>query len=316
MANYLERIATSAGRRATLAKPPASGPPLLPAKDLSLANAPTLVGDNDELFDLRNQSEPETHESSGPETPSNVTTSLSQTHEVEPGTTKPHDALPSRVKPVAKTAASPESLSREPPFTVHLPKTLRPSSDTKLQPLVESEQQRSGAPSSVPAKAGPAEFTIDEKPTPVVPSSDSEVKESLTSEERSSGRPGAETAGPVNEDRPAPVRQIVRPTQTEVVVPEPLPVRQVDEGPNKVPAHSTSHRAEPLPPAALPVHVPPTVVGSSARQEPSRISIGSLEVVVNNHPPVAPARPPASTPLQNEKANLERRYLDRFRLRR
>src|SRR5262249_33621357 len=91
----------------------------------------------------------------------------------------------------------------------------------------------------------------------------------------------------------------------------------VDKAPasNKILVHSTSHAVEPLHPAALPVPVPPVVVGSPVKQEQSRISIGSLEVLVNNHPPVAPASPPTSISLLNEKANLERRYLDRFRLR-
>jgi hypothetical protein len=63
----------------------------------------------------------------------------------------------------------------------------------------------------------------------------------------------------------------------------------------------------------VPVHVPP-VAGSTPRQEQSRITIGSLEVLVNNHPRVTPARP-APAPSRTESLNLEKRYLDRFRLR-
>jgi hypothetical protein len=73
------------------------------------------------------------------------------------------------------------------------------------------------------------------------------------------------------------------------------------------------HAAEPSPPPAPPVHLPP-VTSNATRQEQSRVSIGSLEVLVNNQPRVPTARP-APAPSRSERLNLEKRYLDRFRLR-
>ena len=315
MANYLERVASSAGRRGALVKPPSSGPPLLPARDVSLSIDGSLATD-DQFFERRDQSGPERRESSSVETVSDDTPTLNERPGADTETTTLRSDFISRGEPVAKPAveslsseapfrvhvpknerpgadaestklhgdvisrvepvAKPalESLSTEAPFRVHLPKTLRPIADTRLQPSVESEQQP-GAASHVPAGSGSREFRVDKEPIQVVQSSaDSEVKEPVSS---AAGR--------------SPVW-----------------------GSNKILVHSTPHKAEPVPPAALPVHVPP-VVGSPVKQEQSRVSIGQLEVVVNNHPPVAHARPTGSTSLLNEKANLERRYLDRFRLR-
>jgi hypothetical protein len=308
MVNYLERVASSAGRRAVLAKPPISGPPLLPAKDLSLPAEPSLPGD-DQFFELRNQGGPERGEPSEAEKILHVAPTLNERPGAdaertellgdlvgpakkpapdslsgEPAFTvhRPKNQRPDTdseatklrgdlVEPAAKPA--PDSLSSKAPLTVYLPKTLRPIADTRFQPSVASEQHPV-APSHAPARAGSTEFTVDKDPIPIVQSSaDLEVKESA--------------AG-----------------------------RQLARGSNKIPVPSTSHSPEPLPPSALPVPVPPMVIGGPVKPEQSRISIGSLEVMVENHLPVAPARPPASTSLRNEKANLERHYLDRFRLRR
>jgi len=78
------------------------------------------------------------------------------------------------------------------------------------------------------------------------------------------------------------------------------------DGPSRVQA------AEPSPPPATPVHLPQAI--GTIRQEQPRISIGSLEVLVNNHPRIPTTRP-APAPSRSEKLNLEKRYLDRFRLR-
>jgi hypothetical protein len=273
MANYLERIASSASRRVALAKPPNSGPPLVPARDLSLPGDGLLPSDDNQLFELTNQGGPERRESSQAEKHSDVTPTLNTRPGADAESTKLPGDFISRVDPVVNPAQ--DSLSSEAPFMVHLPKTLRPIADTRFQPSVESER-RPGAPSHVPAGAGSTEFTVDKERIPVVQSSaDSEVKESVRFAARRSA---------------------------------------VGES-NKILVPSTTYSAEPLPPAASPVRVPPLVVGSPGKQEQSRISIGSLEVMVNNHPPVAPASRTASTPLLNEKAHLERRYVDRFRLR-
>ena len=58
----------------------------------------------------------------------------------------------------------------------------------------------------------------------------------------------------------------------------------------------------------------PPAAGNTTRQDQSRVHIGSLEVLVNNHPQITPVRP-APAPSRTERLNLEKRYLDRFRLR-
>jgi len=96
------------------------------------------------------------------------------------------------------------------------------------------------------------------------------------------------------------------PVHTEATLPDAAPIPRVNAPPK--------YSAEPSPPPALPVHLPPAA-GNAARQEQSRVHIGSLEVLVNNHPQVTTVRP-APPPSQTESLNLEKRYLDRFRLRR
>lgn len=261
MANYLERVAYSAGRRAAVAKPPSSAPPLLPVKDSSLPAEGSLSGSDDPSFDLRNQGGVEKRESSQGEKLSDATPTLNERPGTDPETTKLRGGIISRVEPVKSTQGP---LSSDTPFTLHLPKTLRPGE----QPL---------AALHLPAGSGSTEFTVDKEPIPVVQSSsDSEIEESATFASGGSRVLGA----------------------------------------NGIEVRSTSHSAYPSPPPALRVPVPPVVVGSPVKEEQSRISIGSLEVMVNNHPSVAPARPPASTSVLNERASLERRYLDRFWLRR
>ena len=52
MANYLERVASSAGRRAAIAKPPTSGPPVLPAgRDFSNAPADPFASDEEQFVE-------------------------------------------------------------------------------------------------------------------------------------------------------------------------------------------------------------------------------------------------------------------------
>jgi hypothetical protein len=64
----------------------------------------------------------------------------------------------------------------------------------------------------------------------------------------------------------------------------------------------------------MPVHLPAVASNNITRPEQSQISIGSLEVLVNNHPKVTTSRP-APAPSRTERLNLEKHYLDRFRLR-
>jgi len=83
-------------------------------------------------------------------------------------------------------------------------------------------------------------------------------------------------------------------------------------GPKKV-VFSATPQAEPQP--ALATQLPPVPVAGANRKAEPRLSIGHLEVMVNNHPAADPVQQRGSPPPRSAAANLERRYLDRFRLR-
>ncbi len=301
MANYLERVASSAGRRAAVAKPPTSGPPVLPAgRDFSIAPADPFASDEEQFVEAVEthapaRTEPRAEIASAPKseiseeaTAPQVTTSVA-----------PHEPKPNPRPPL-------ERLSSEPPFTVHVPRTLRPSvapqvpQDPADRPLREQTKTREST------TVGPVESTIGEEPTPIVHSTESDVSEinqSVTAQ--------ANTTELTPQPKPS-VAETTRkhqPVHTETtLLPDTTPIPRVDrvDGPPK-------YSAEPSPPPAMPVHLPP-IAANAARQEQSRISIGSLEVLVNNHPRIPTVRP-AAAPSRTERLNLEKRYLDRFRLR-
>lgn len=302
MANYLERVASSAGRRAAIAKPPSSGPPLLPGA-LPVPAEGLFPSDVEQPLEASSH---ERREPSRPEERAEIKPPLPVEVPLTSRTTEPREDVH---PPEPKPRATQESLSSEPPFTVHLPKTLRPVGASKVPPPVAPEQPPPRAPLPASTEAGPI----------------SPVSEVTHSAEVDTTAPPVETKAP-DADR-GPEDQLVRqppvrqpplrqppatPIKTEAPISETLPAPRVqhDDGPQP-----HSDRVEPAPRASSPVHLPPVVAGSAPRQEQSRITIGSLEVMVNNHPPVAPARPPSATASRSEQLNLEKRYLDRFRLR-
>lgn len=280
MANYLERVASSAARRAATARPPTSGPPVMPAgRDFTIPVADPFESDQDQFLDP--------FEAPAPARSAEIT---SQKREItEESETIPTQAPKSVSSAVPKTPPPHERLSSESPFTVHVPRTLRPISTENVQPTAPTE----------PPRERPSE-----EPALIVHSTHNatEVKQSDTIE--------VETVGPkltvaeISEEQLSPL-----PTPRAIEVPVTAPIPRVDrvDGPPRVVV------AEPSPPSALPVHIPP-VISSATKQEQSRITIGSLEVLVNNHPRITPSRS-APTPSRTERLNLEKRYLDRFRLR-
>ena len=298
MANYLERVASSAGRRAAIAKPPASGPPVLPAgRDFSIAPGDPFASDAEQFV--------ETSETLAPvRTAERAAIPSAPKVEVAPeskATATSNETLDTPVEPEPKPRTSVERLSSESPFTVRLPRTLRPSATPPVPPTTAVEPPAPQPRVRASTTVGPQEFTIEAEPAPLVHPADSNVnkaKEQAEAEPITTG-PTPRVAASVEEHQ-APVKPRTEPDTT--------PIPRVDrvDGPAR-------QSAEPSPPTALPVHVPP-VVNNSARPEQSRISIGSLEVLVNNHPRVTTVRP-AAQPSRTERLNLERRYLDRFRLR-
>ena len=281
MANYLERVASSAGRRAAIAKPPVSGPPVLPVgRDFSIAPEASFASENEQFLETLETSAPARTEERG-----EIASTLKLTHPEE--TTAPQDTtLAAPLEPKPRPRPTHERLSSDSPFTVHVPRTLRPISTASVPtPAAAEPQPRVRASTTV----GPEEFTINQEPTPVV---NSEIKDSAT-------------ASTPAQPKPRVADQTPTPVHTEATLPDTASIPRVDAPPR--------YSAEPSPPPALPVHLPPAA-GNATRQEQSRVHIGSLEVLVNNHPQITPARP-APAPSRTESLNLEKRYLDRFRLR-
>lgn len=270
MANYLERVASSASRRAAIARPPNSGPPVLPpGKDLSPAIDDPFASDQDQFLDPV-------------ETPAPAP-ALSA--EIKSETTEESETAPAQTpKSVSSAAPKPrpphERLTSQAPFTFSVPRTLRP-----INTANEPPREHAATP---------------------VESADTDINE-VTAAPVTTVRPEPLVVTEPTEEHQAPTpRPVHTPVHTEATAPLPQ-VERIDGPPRQ------QIVAEPSPPSALPVHVPP-VAGTTPRPEQSRITIGSLEVLVNNHPRVTPARP-APAPSRSESLNLEKRYLDRFRLR-
>jgi hypothetical protein len=254
---------------------------LPPGRDLSLAVEDSFASEQDQFL--------EPFETPAPARSAEIA-STPKLEVTEESSTTPTQDPKSASSAVPKPRPLQERLSSEAPFTVSVPRTLRPISTENIQPTVPTEPPRE--------RPRVQASTTREEPTPIVHSTDSdvkEVKESVMTEVRSA------VANPIEEHQ-APIPRLVH---TEVTAPIPR-VDRVD-GPPRLTV------AEPSPPSALPVHVPP-VISSVTKQEQSRITIGSLEVLVNNHPRVTPSRP-TPTPSRTERLSLEKRYLDRFRLR-
>jgi hypothetical protein len=192
-----------------------------------------------------------------------------------------------------------------------LPKTLRPIAE--LQQAVDNKQH----PNAVPAKTVAPHFTAGDEAI-VQSSSHGAASESVTSAaERTSAHGEIQTGAPNDEHQPAALKLKIKQTETQILGTEPRPPQiPYADSLIEATAQSVSQRDEPVPAAVLAVNLPPVATGNPLKQEESRITIGSLEVTVNNRPPVTPVRTAASAPLLNDKGSLERRYLDRFRLRR
>src|SRR3954451_22166397 len=114
MANYLERVASSAARRAATARPPNSGPPVLPAgRDFSIAAEDTFASDHDQLLDALETPAPAPARSAQIASPKlDVTGESKFTSTQDPK---------SASSVVPRTRPPHERLSTESPFTVHVP---------------------------------------------------------------------------------------------------------------------------------------------------------------------------------------------------
>jgi hypothetical protein len=284
MANYLERIASSAGRRAAIAKPPLSGPPVLPAgRDFAVAPEAVFASDEDQFVETL-----ETHAPA--RTEEHAVVPATAKFEARPKTTAPHnETLAAPVEPKPQPRPTHKHLSSESPFTVQVPRTLRPITTANVAKADEPPREQPHVIAST--TVGPEQFTINEEPAPIVHSANTDV---ATESADMPARPKPPVADPTRAPRAA-----------EATPPNTAPIPRMDAPPR--------YSTEPSPPPAMPVHLPPAT-GNATRQDQSRVHIGSLEVLVNNHPQITPVRP-APAPSRTESLNLEKRYLDRFRLR-
>src|SRR6185436_8309403 len=211
MANYLERVASSASRRAAIAKPPVSGPPVLPAgRDFSIAPADSFVIDEEQFVEPQGTRAPERDEI--PSTPKVVRESTATQNETRAA----------HVEPRPKPRPTHERLSSESPFTLQMPRTLRPINAADIPPTTPNEPPRERPRVRTSTTVVPEEFTIGEEPA---------EPDTI-----------ALTPRPKLADREE-ERRIPRPVHTEAT-----PIPRVDHV--KEPARTTVQPAEPSPPSA------------------------------------------------------------------
>lgn len=142
MPNYLERVASSAGRRAAIARPPNSGPPVLPSgRDLSPATDDPFASDQDQFL--------ESFEAPAPAPAPSAEIATPNLEVTEESRTTPTQAAKSVSSAVPKTRPLQERLSSESPLTVTLPRTLRPITSSKAPAPVPSEPPRERPPAPI-----------------------------------------------------------------------------------------------------------------------------------------------------------------------
>ena len=227
MANYLERVASSAARRAAVAKPPVSGPPVLPPAGRDFFAADPFAIDEEQFVEAL-----ETPEIS------------SESKEESENAATQNETLGVPVELKSKVRPAQERLSSEMPFTVQVPRTLRPGATPKVPPpIAQAEPPREQTPPRAAVTVGPEEVTVE--PAPVVDQVQSSVKEPIIAE--------AETTTPLTPRPKPPVanreeqRRAPLPVHTATAPPDTTPIPRVDrmDAPAK-------YSAEPSPPPALP----------------------------------------------------------------
>lgn len=318
MSNYLERVAASASRKGTGARPPVSGPPLLPMS-VGLSGTSQEFWQSDEPFFSETISRPPVL--AEPASPGESTV---------PARTSAHaedvDSPPRSLRTAPRSqVSSPLSLKNETQLTVHLPRTLRPRAVDQVAQLSSSEHPPDAHASPVSTVSTP--FEPDDEPGPeyLSPRSPERAVSSASETTVPTVKPTTQSVSagePLEESQPQPVKQgraearIVRrqPDSIRAILPGAPGDFAVPAPGRDRPAGQSTPQAEPRQPA-LAMPLPPLRVAGANRKPEPRLSIGRLEVMVNNHPAAEPVQQRGSPPSRSAAANLERRYLDRFRLR-
>jgi hypothetical protein len=302
MSDYLRRVATSAARKATTARPAGSAPPLLPPSMAWLAPLQEAPSSDEPFVKPTISPRQDTFESSTQETaaPSSSDETAAEAN------TEPRGAQAVRPAIAANIKA---------PFTVQLPKTLRPVAHTQAIHTERSANQ------ALPSSTQPTSAHV---PTAAITPARNEqsnqqlvqASEQIEASEQMATTPGEEarvtSAAPVQLTSAVPVQSRARETSTSAVPPAEPELLNVPQ--HEAPMTAAAHIALPPQPAPI-VRLPPALSDASAQRQMPRITVGRLEVLVNNHPPASAASPPAPRPPSNGTEPFERRYLDRFRLR-
>lgn len=184
-----------------------------------------------------------------------------------------------------------ERLSTELPIDIRIPKTLRPTAQ-----VVPARDEQGDQVRAVQSGARPNLETAGAM--------------------KNMARAGAESSV-VDYDRPrnhAGVRdaESPMPKATDNVVTNPTSRERSEGKATTAPTDISPFSVDPRQPVSA-IRLPSPAAENRAPQ--SRVSIGHLEVTVNNRPVVEPKRTATSQPVRETTEHLERRYLDRFRLR-
>lgn len=289
MSDYLRRVATSAARKATAVRPAGSAPALLPLSPAWLGPLPEAASSDEPFVKPSTSPEQDTVEPSSQET--DAPSPLNET--VVGALTQPRGAQDVRPARAANIKA---------PFTVQLPKTLLPLSHTQS---MHTERPTKQAP---PLPTQPAHPPAAAAATPAH-NAQGNQQEPVEAGEQAAASPGAKARA----TNAAPTPPRAEEMSTSAVPPAEAELPHAPRPAASVTA--AAHDALPPQPAPL-VRLPPSLSDATAQRQPPRITVGRLEVLVNNHPPAAAAaHPPTPRPTSRGTEPFERRYLDRFRLR-
>lgn len=288
MPDYLARVVAAGMCTSIAVKPPASGPPLLPGHRPSY---PAFAFPMTDVGQVEGQS---------------MQTDVS-TEQVVPALPAATSAVNKQVPPraVEKTQSQQQGLSMiDSTPTIRAPKALRPthvSGSAPSQVNQEVHPKSGAAPNSIAATPMPSPAA----PLPVAP------REKVPIDER-----------PAMSSLSSPHKQVEGSDTPPIAALNPRVQPGVSDAPDRVtkdrergvlPAQGSLKQAgtPPMPPAQVSVPQIPPANPTSRRV---KLTIGQVDVRVNNRPPAFPARQLPPTGSHAVTDTLEQRYLDRFRL--
>jgi len=347
--NYLQRVAMSAVRTAAPVRPVAFGPPPMPGGWVGVGSRPAFPAPEAESPSpaVREGVRESPRHAAPPEVPA----PLRPAEELRPMEEQPKPANSRDASEQKPAAVLDKLLGPAPQTVVRVPRTLRPiKPPAPIQPgVIGPEETKPHRPPTVTMQ--PAEIAVPSATSQLARSSttsqlarssttsqlavSSTTSQSTTSQPKTSPEPGGteEVIVPYPAEAPSVIElHNARPQQVETNEPvQPLVTRQRGEAvPVPVQPASvqpTSVQPVPIPlersevsemPRPRPDHIQPANHTEPLRlvfprKRESRISIGRVEVQVNNQPAVPPSAPAAAPVSAGD--SLSGRYLGRFALR-